>query len=49
MDEAVKAAVDKTNINDTLILATADHSHVLDIAGYPSRGSDILGSTLYFL
>ncbi|XP_060579729.1 alkaline phosphatase-like [Ruditapes philippinarum] len=43
MDNAIKSAIGETDFNDTLILVTADHSHVLDIAGYPSRGSNILG------
>ena len=28
---------------DTLLVVTADHSHVFNIAGYATRGNDILG------
>jgi len=40
---AVQWAVDHTDPAETLILVTADHSHVFTIAGYPRRGNDILG------
>jgi alkaline phosphatase len=42
-DEAIKAAVDELGTNDTLMIATADHSHTFTINGYPKRGNPILG------
>jgi alkaline phosphatase len=43
LSDAVRMAEQMTNSKDTLILVTADHSHVLTIAGYPARGNPILG------
>jgi len=42
LNEAIKVAKDKSG-DDTLILVTADHSHVFTMAGYPVRGNPILG------
>lgn len=43
LSNAVKAAVEATDPQETLIMVTADHSHVFTIAGYPKRGNPILG------
>lgn len=36
----------KVDLSKTLILVTADHGHVFTIAGYPTRGNDILGKVI---
>lgn len=43
---AIEEAVAKVDLSETLILVTADHGHVFTIAGYPTRGNDILGKVI---
>lgn len=42
-NEAIKAVLAKVNTEETLVIVTADHSHTLNIMGYPDRDTDILG------
>ncbi|HEY2867522.1 MAG TPA: alkaline phosphatase, partial [Pyrinomonadaceae bacterium] len=43
LSDAVRTAVGKVDLSNTLIIVTADHSHTFFIQGYPVRGNNILG------
>lgn len=43
MDAAVSRAVQLLSEDDSLIVVTADHAHVMSFNGYSQRGNDILG------
>ena len=36
---AVEAAIERVDLEETLILVTADHSHVMTMGGYPTRAA----------
>lgn len=46
LSDAVRVAMEQTSPKETLIVVTADHGHVLTIAGYPTRGNPILGKVV---
>ncbi|XP_058980758.1 membrane-bound alkaline phosphatase-like [Musca domestica] len=43
LEKAIDVALDLTTPEETLIVVSSDHSHPMTIAGYPGRGTDILG------
>lgn len=46
LSEAVRVAMQDTDPDDTLIVVTADHGHVMTLGGYPTRGNPILGKVI---
>lgn len=42
LDEAVKTALGKVDLKDTLIAVTADHDHTMTINGYSAKGNKVL-------
>lgn len=45
-NEAVKAALAKVDLSNTLVIVTADHAHTITLSGYARLGNPILGLSL---
>ena len=41
-DEAIKTALAKVDLANTLVVVTADHDHTMTINGYSAKGNDVL-------
>ena len=44
-DNAIKAALAKVDLKNTLVVVTADHDHTMAFNGYSHKGNNILGLT----
>lgn len=46
LSDAVKQTLSKINLDETLLIVTADHSHTMTISGYAKRGTPILDKVI---
>ena len=47
-DEIIAYVKNAVNLDETLLIVTADHSHSFEIIGQPGRFQDVLGLDQYY-
>jgi alkaline phosphatase len=47
-DDAIKAALGKVDLSNTLIVVTADHDHTMAFNGYGKKGTSVLGLNISY-
>ena len=47
LSKTIEAVTKMVDLENTLIIVTADHSHGFTVNGYPGRGNNILGKIIF--